>query len=441
MIRWVTFLFTLVAAAGTILETVQGQERDRGKPVSFAILEDYDKGDDLRDVEADFKAFQSLEIRTWRGSLGWDDFEPERGQYDFEWLHEFATLAEEYRIELRPYVAYTPEWAARPGGADADVWNNPPARLADWEAFTGALAAALSQHPNVASFEIYNEQNALQWWDGTPAEYAEVLTAASRTIRARAPRTLLLFGGLTFPDLEWLEPVCEIPQAARAFDVLPIHAYPETWTPDGVTVENYFGDLEGFASAVDDACGPKRIWINETGFATVPGRTELEQAAWWVRAVATFLAHPRVEHIGVYEIKDLPLDQPAIGDAPNYHLGLMRTDRTEKMAFGTIDMVTDLLDTGTIQVDSGDMRVKVTQGNAGGLHHHLFTRPDGDKVLIVWDTAASPTLSIEVPGIGRSIEYDIDGRPIDWDDTASVLSTLELDAGVPRVFKLLAVLG
>ena len=92
------------------------------------------------------------------------------------------------------------------------------------------------------------------------------------------------------------------------------------------------------------------IWINETGFATVPGKSERDQASWWVRAIATFLAHPRVEHIGIYEIKDLSPGKPVIGDAPNYHLGLTRADRTKKLAFYTVDLLTDLLDTGTLMV-------------------------------------------------------------------------------------------
>src|SRR5688500_7656684 len=74
------------------------------KNVSFAILEDYDKGQDLREVERDFELMKQLGVRTWRGSIGWDDYEPERDRYDFEWLHRFAELAARHGIELRPYI-------------------------------------------------------------------------------------------------------------------------------------------------------------------------------------------------------------------------------------------------------------------------------------------------------------------------------------------------
>ncbi len=58
-----------------------------------------------------------LGIHTWRGSFGWDDYEPEPGRFDFAWLHAFAEGAARGGIELRPYIAYTPEWAAA-GAAD-----------------------------------------------------------------------------------------------------------------------------------------------------------------------------------------------------------------------------------------------------------------------------------------------------------------------------------
>jgi hypothetical protein len=205
-----------------------------------------------------------------------------------------------------------------------------------------------------------------------------------------------------------------------------------------VRVETYLHGLADFVEQADASCGRKAIWINETGYATTPGRSERDQANWWVRAVATFLAAPRVEHIGVYEIKDLPLTEAAIGDAPNYHLGLTRVDRTKKLAFYTVDLLTDLLDTGTLAVADGDVDLSPAGGTAGELHHHLFVRPDGGRVLFVWDRTGSPTVSIRVRGGARAItEYALDGRPIDHEEAPErVLARVALSAGEPRIFRL-----
>src|SRR5829696_8780983 len=138
------------------------------KPFTFSILEDYDKGDDLADIGRDFDLMDELGVATWRGSFGWDDFEPEPGRYDFRWLHQFATFAESRRIVLRPYLGYTPAWAAAAPDADGQPWNQPPRDQRAWRAFVAAIAAELRHHANVPSLEVYNEQNVAQWWEGSP---------------------------------------------------------------------------------------------------------------------------------------------------------------------------------------------------------------------------------------------------------------------------------
>jgi hypothetical protein len=408
------------------------------KRVSFSILEDYDKGEDLAEVAKDFELMRRLGVRTWRGSFGWDDYEPERGRLDLDWLHRFAELAARHGITLRPYLGYTAEWAAAGRRDDGQVWNDPPARLEDWASFVTRLATALRRHPNIASYEIYNEENVALWWDGTAQEYADVFERGAEAVLGAAPGAGVLPGGMVWPDADWLEEVCER-EPARRLAAVAFHAYPETWTPDSVVVENYLdtGYREAFLPAVD-RCGGHPVWINEMGYATTPGRTELQQADWWARAVATFLADPRVEHIGIYEIKDLRPDSPVIGDAPNYHLGLTYVDRRPKLAFRTVDLLTDLLDTGTLTVADGELEVKVVGGRAGTLRHHLFVRPDGDQVLLIWDRAGAPTVDVTVRReAARATSYGMDGTPSPTRlDGGRTLRGVSLGRGTTRIFRL-----
>src|SRR4051794_15962943 len=122
------------------------------KNVSFAVLEDYDKGQDLNDIALDFQLMNELGIDTLRCSFGWDDYEPVRGQYDFAWLEQFVALAAQYGIKIRPYIAYTAPWAGTGGSADGMYWNDPPANYQDWYNFVYHLALALSDNPNVLSY-------------------------------------------------------------------------------------------------------------------------------------------------------------------------------------------------------------------------------------------------------------------------------------------------
>lgn len=409
------------------------------KHVAFAVLEDYDKGEDLRGVAADFALMRELGITTWRGSFGWDDYEPERGKYDFAWLEKFADLAARDGITLRPYIGYTPDWAGTKG-SDSDAWNNPPANLDDWSAFVRALVTALRPYANVRSYEIYNEENVKQWWDGTPAQYYAVLARASSAIRAANPAARVVFGGMVWPDAPFVEGACARRAGGSEFDVVPFHAYPETWTPDSVTLETYLApDFDrNFVAAVDRSCGRKPIWIDETGFATVAGKTERDQAEWWLRAIATFVAMPRIDEIGVYEIKDTRPDKPVIGDQPNYHLGITYTDRKKKLAFGAIKLMVRLLGPDSVTVQDAALAVEVTAGHAQQLHEHVFQRRDGAQLVVLWDRRGAPEVRVTLPASGtRAVEYALDGsqRPYRAFD-GRTLRNVALIPGNVRIFEI-----
>jgi hypothetical protein len=402
------------------------------------VLEDYDKGADLAEVARDFALFRELGVPAWRGSFGWDDYEPERGRYDFTWLRRFAALADSMGITLRPYLGYTPAWAAR-GGRDGQAWNDPPRSLEDWSRFAEALARALASDPSVRSYEIYNEEDVPLWWDGTAQDYAATLREGAAAVRRGAPGAGVLLGGMVWPDAEWLEHACE---GGAPFDVLPFHAYPETWTPDSVTVENYLGAGYGgdFLPEADSLCGRRPIWINETGFATTPGKSEREQAEWWARAFATFLAAPRVEHLGIYEIRDQRLDTPVIGDVPNYYLGLIRRDGTPKPAFAAVKLLVSLFRGDSVTAADGDLEVRVVNGAAGALYHHLFIRPDGRRLAFVWDRAGSPMVELRLrktPGAVTLWELDGTNRP--WSEVRGrSIRNVGLERGRVRIFEIAA---
>jgi polysaccharide biosynthesis protein PslG len=404
------------------------------KRIGFSILEDYDKGDDLADVAKDFALFQELGITTWRGSFGWDDYEPSRRHYDFAWLHRFADLASRYGITLRPYIGYTPAWAAG-GGTDTDVWNDPPRNPDDWSRFVRALASAMRRHRNIASYEIYNEEDVAQWWDGPFTAYNDVVRRAADAIRAAAPGTQVLLGGMVYPDNAWVRHVCVDGRNGPRLDIVPFHAYPETWTPADVDLERYLGPHfgDGFVREVDQDCGRKPIWINETGYATVGGRSEHDQADWWVRAIAMFTAQPRVEHIGVYEIKDLEPTRTAIGDAPNYHLGITRTDRTKKLAFQTVRMMVALFSRPIV-----NEAPSVTGSTGADLFSYAFRRDDGREIVVAWVKSTEQTVDVSVRQAARTaVEHHFDGSTSEYAPfDGRTLRGVALHPGTARIFEL-----
>ncbi|MBI3802473.1 MAG: beta-galactosidase [Nitrospirae bacterium] len=408
------------------------------KRISFSLLEDYDKGEPLDDIARDFELMNELGIDTWRGSFGWDDYEPARGQYDFDWLHRFADLAAKYRIRLRPYLGYTPEWAAQ-GGSDDAAWNDPPKNLDDWSRFVYTLASAMKRHTNLLSYEIYNEENVRQWWDGTVAEYNQLLLRGAAAIRLANPAAQVLLGGLVYPDVEWIEALCITHANAGSFAVAPLHAYPETWTPPEVVVENYLdAQYELFVRAIDRDCRRKPIWINEAGYATTPGKSEQDQANWWARAVATFIAAPRVEQLGIFRIKDLRPESPVIGGGENHFLGITRVDRTKKLAFYTLKRLIGWLSRDPVTVADPEVTVEITAGKTEAFYHHLFVRPNGGQLLFVWDKRGSPTVNLRVARQGSAArEYALDGTPSSYPAFDGwTLRNIQLTPGNVRIFEI-----
>jgi polysaccharide biosynthesis protein PslG len=400
------------------------------------VLEDYDKGADLREVERDFRAFRELGVRSWRGSFGWDDYEPAPGRYDFGWLVRFVELARQYGLTLRPYLGYTPEWAAIRRDADGQLWNDPPRRSVDFARFAARLAVALRAHGSVASYEIYNEEDTRPWWDGTADEYARLYAEAAESLHAAVPGVAVFPGGLVWPDAGWLRTVCEA-AGARPVAAAAVHLYAETWTPDSVTLERAIGDLAGgeFRHVVDGPCGGAPLWANEIGFATARGKTERDQAEWWVRAVAGLASDPRIALIGIYEIKDLEPGREVIGEKENYHLGLLRADRTPKLAFYTVRLLLGLFSRPTDPVHVG-IRLREPRGDGTRPEVRAFRRADGRLLLFAWVPKArgSATIDVALPSRARTaLSYALDGTSFTLPVRGRTVNNLRLEPGSPRI--------
>jgi len=161
--------------------------------------------------------------------------------------------------------------------------------------------------------------------------------------------------------------------------------------------------------------------------------TELQQATWWVRAVATFAALPRVEQVGIYEIKDQRPGTAVIGDAANYFLGLTRADRTPKLAFRTVRMLVRLYGGGRLAPLDSAADVRVRRGSPDSVFHHVVLRTDGAQVLVVWSRGLPASVDLTWPRPATTVrEYRLDGTAV---TATNPLEGIELAPGLPRIFE------
>ena len=388
------------------------------RAVSMSVREDWDKGDDLAtEVAPDFALVNELGVDELIMSIDWDDYEPSRGNYDFAWLHDFVNLADQYGIKLRPYICYTPAWAGN------GEWNSPPNDYQDWYNFCYALGTAMSTHPNILSYEIWNEWNDETWWSGTFSDYVTLLTTGSSALKATDTDADIILGGLVWPHWEAID-ACTQGTIEQAYEIVPFHCYRE-WYGKRDPLETYLDAqyTDWFVPTVNDNGEGEPIWVNECGFSTLD-RTQEMQRFYFARAVPYLLASDEslgeIDHFDAYEIKDLGPDEPVIGPEDIRYLGLCDQYRTKKLAFDTVALWVSLLDDYTITTPvNGDVTLDATSGRFGDDYHYLIYRDEGggatSQVLVIYDKRNELTCAatLTIPG-STCTKWNLDGTWVDW---------------------------
>ena len=171
------------------------------------------------------------------------------------------------------------------------------------------------------------KRNVRMWWGRGTREAVRRRAAPRHGMPCGSGESLdanVILGGMVYLDVDWIEAVCEGGRSGRRVDVIPFHAYPETLDAgerNRRELPRRTNPASGFVSSADAACGRKRMWINETGYATFPGRTEEDQARCvnsCGRDLSCTAAHRTI--LESTRSKTSCSNCEVIGDVPNYHL-------------------------------------------------------------------------------------------------------------------------
>src|SRR4051794_13406074 len=223
--------------------------------------------------------------------------------------------------------------------------------------FAGGLAA--EGRGRVAGWEIWNEQDAPEWWAGAPpvdgvakdaTAYTALLRASASAVRHADPRAPVILGGLTGNDFRFLADVYR--HGGRgAFDAVAVHT--DTACNLGGPA-GYLRDLDGRINqfsflayrevrrtmvANGDARRP--IWMTELGWSTTGalcdsgafagqkagGVGEADQARFTAQAFHCLRLARYVTHAVVFRLRD------GSGDTPDDRFGLLRADGSAKPAW------------------------------------------------------------------------------------------------------------
>ncbi len=295
-------------------------------------------------------------------------------------------------------IVRTPAWARDLNHPRNDPRNPQAKDVPDREAWGQFVYRLTEQYRHwIDHWIIWNEPDV--WdanhpgstWNGSAADYIELLKAAYRNIKAFDPDKRVYIAGLTYWwDKEYdreqylarlLKLLQEDPEAAAHdyyFDGVIYHLY---YKP-----EQIYGILRDIRTLLDrNGFVDKAIWLNETNAppshdpAEPPHReprfkaTLTEQSAFMIQVHALSFA-AGVERIQVYKLfnsTEHPEDvQP---------FGLLRGDKSRRPAFAAYQTVTTYL---------SDFK-KVRAFYQGEVHLVIFERPTG-TTSVIWNVAQQP---------------------------------------------------
>ena len=209
---------------------------------------------------------------------------------DFSGLDEVVALAQSYHLQVVADLLGIPTWMAH-----CATPTNAPSRCAtdDLSDYASAIGQIVSRaDPVIRDWEVWNEPDTAEFFDGTPQEYAHMLRTAHDAIKAVDPADDVLLGGISgVAGTGWLAQVLATPgaDAIHAFDIANLHERGYLWQlAADLTSFRQFLAGQGFS-------GP--LWITEHGYPSDsqyqydPGYTggEAAQAAYLAASVPTLI--------------------------------------------------------------------------------------------------------------------------------------------------------
>lgn len=287
------------------------------------------------DVNRQLDLMVATGVRSARIMLPWVGIQPAADTWDWGKADEIIDAANARGIAVVGQFGSTPGWAT--GGKPAIM--APPASADQFGEFAGTVATHFAGR--IAAYEVWNEQNAVNFWASgpqgpEPARFTELLKAAYPRIKAADSSATVIAGGLA-PTRNFfaitMNPITFVERMYAAgakgfFDALAYHPY--LYAPDNVRFsksgarELYDGIRQ---QMVDNGDSGKQIWATEYGDSTT-GVDEQTQAERLRDFIVTWRTLDGAGPAFVYTTRDRNTGSSDSQD--NY--GVYRTDWTPKPA-------------------------------------------------------------------------------------------------------------
>jgi len=297
---------------------------------------------DAPDLEKRLTAMQQAGIKWGRQDFSWRRIETSKGNYNFEPYDRLVDACREHGILLVGDLTGAPEF-------------HNPRKPEGVEAYCRFARAAVERYRGrVAHWQIWNEPNG-GFWQGSPEEYARLLSAAGKTIHETDPAAKVLGLNMAFCDVRWAERIlklvpydcfdiaCFHPYRAQCapeekFDWWMLDQYVKSWNAKQLTADyplvrmNFLEQTEELVKVMRKFGDPKPLWVTEICWNTdihPYGVSELRSADMLVRFYVLAIVSPHVEKVFWWTLRDGGTRQFDKSDM----VGLMRADLTPKYSY------------------------------------------------------------------------------------------------------------
>jgi hypothetical protein len=271
------------------------------------------------------------DINWVRLGIYWEDVEPGPGQYDFAADDALVASTRANHLNVLAILAYSTTWSTgAPANPPSNLTHYPPRDDREWADYVAKVVSRYKD--DIHYWEVWNEPDLSEFWNGTPAQYASLLALTYSTIKQVDPTATVVLGGQAFIDEpdhaagDFLAKILSDPEhpAAANFDIAAFHYYQP---PDQASrwYERFRSTLSAFG------IGDRPIWVTEAGLPTWGARADDQpdagfeaQAAWLDGTLPTLV------ELGASRVFWFQLDENP--NAPS-GFGLLGPDLTPRPAY------------------------------------------------------------------------------------------------------------
>lgn len=177
-------------------------------------------------------------LRLWDNGTAWSQIELAKGEFKWDNLDGvLANAKSKGMTDIMMVLGTTPEWAAKDGAVEKGAKDYPqpgaasaPKNIQDWADWVTAVVTRYKGQ--ITSYEIWNEANLKNFYNGTPEELAEMTKVAYDIIKKIDPDAEVAAASPALRlDARFADfyPAYLTALAAKGWpvDVLTLHSYPD----------------------------------------------------------------------------------------------------------------------------------------------------------------------------------------------------------------------